>query len=154
MKKIIAILSLAVLVVFANNSQAQSKRECAFYSIAKPVQKSRGKNAKIKINYKQGQIKVLPSKVAKSRGKAPACMFSLYNYNAQMVHVYVDGVYMGSLQPNRIGVVESLNTFSKVYCVTDDQSYSWEENGDCNCIHIYHLRIKENEGQILESDLQ
>lgn len=148
------LLIMALAFIGAGNLYAQSNRECAIYTIAKPAQKTRGKNAKIKVNYKAGQIKVLPAKKAVTRGKAKnnACMFSLYNYNSQMVHVYVDSVYMGSLQPNRVGVVEGVARYSKVYCVSDDQSFNWEEIGDCNCTHIFHLRIKENEGEVYEHD--
>lgn len=154
MKNLIAIVSLAVLVALSASSNAQSKRECSFYTIAKPVQKSRGiKNAKIKVNYEAGKIKVLPSKIIKKRGKAPACMFSLYNYNSQLVHVYADSIYVGTLQPNRVGVVETIGNFSKLYCITDDRQFQWEEPGGCDCIHNFHLRIKEGEGQIVESDM-
>ncbi|MFN4973132.1 MAG: hypothetical protein ACK45I_11820 [Bacteroidota bacterium] len=154
MKNLIAIVSLAVLVVLSASVYAQSKRECSFYTIAKPVQKSRGsKNAKIKVNYEAGKIKVLPSKSIKKRGKAPACMFSLYNYNSQLVHVYADSVYVGTLQPNRVGVVETIGSFSKLYCITDDGQFQWEEPGGCDCIHSFHLRIKDGEGQIIESDM-
>jgi hypothetical protein len=154
MKNLITLVSLALLVVFAGQSNAQNKRECSFYTIAKPVQKSRGvKNAKIKVNYEAGKIKVLPSKIVKKRGKAPACMFTLYNYNSQLVHVYADSIYVGTLQANRIGVVETIGNFSKLYCVTDDGQFQWEEPGGCNCIHIFHLRIKEGEGQVDESDM-
>jgi hypothetical protein len=48
-----------------------------------------------------------------------------------------------------VGVVETLASFSKVYCVTDDKQFNWEEEGNCKCTHIYHLRIKENEGEII-----
>jgi hypothetical protein len=154
MKNLIAIVSLSVLVVLSASVYAQSKRECSFYTIAKPVQKSRGsKNAKIKVNYEAGKIKVLPSKSIKKRGKAPACMFSLYNYNSQLVHVYADSVYVGTLQPNRVGVVETIGSFSKLYCITDDGQFQWEEPGGCDCIHSFHLRIKDGEGQIIESDM-
>jgi hypothetical protein len=150
MKKLITLLSLAILVVFAGNVNAQSKRECSVYTIAKPMQKTRGKNAKIKINYEKDKINILPSKVVKKRGKAPACMFTLYNYHNQMVHVYADSVYIGTLRPNAVGTVETVGSYSKLYCVTDDQAFNWEEPGGCSCIHIYHLRIKEGEGQVFE----
>jgi hypothetical protein len=149
MKKIIAILSLAMMVAISGSAQAQSKRECSVYTIAKPMQKSRGKNAKIKVNFQTGKVNILPNKINKTRGKAPACMFSLYNYHNQTVHVYADSVYIGTLRPNSVGVVETLASFSKVYCVTDDKQFNWEEEGNCKCTHIYHLRIKENEGEII-----
>ena len=54
-----------------------------------------------------------------------------------------------------IGVllIETIGNFSKLYCITDDRQFQWEEPGGCDCIHNFHLRIKEGEGQIVESDM-
>lgn len=153
MKKLITLIALALLVVASGNVQAQSKKECSVYTIAKPMQKSRGKNSKIKINFEKGKIAHLPSKVVKKRGKVPPCMFSLYNYHNQEVHVYADSNYIGTVRPNSVGVVETLSGYSKIYCVTADQAFNWEEPGNCSCIHIYHLRLKEGEGEVKDADL-
>ena len=150
MKKLIQIISLCLLVVIAGSVNAQSKRECSVYTIAKPMQKSRGINKKIKVNYQKDKINILPAKVVKKRGKTPVCMFTLYNYHNQMVHVYADSMYIGTIRANAVGSVETLSGYSKLYCVSDDQSFSWEEPGGCSCIHIYHLRIKDGEGQVIE----
>lgn len=149
MKKSIALFSLAVLLVCGNNVFAQEKansKDCEVTSLAKPIAKSRGKNPLIaKI---PAQHKMLNKKAAQSRGKKPECMISFYNYNSQKVHVFVDSMYVGSVQPNSVGVVESIKKYNKVLCISDDKASSWVENGECKCVFVYHLKVNENEGEV------
>ena len=155
MKKLTIIFSLCAIVFAGNNLFAQDvaqpvseKNQCDVSALASPLVKTRGKNAKIKINFKKGEIKMLAPKVAVTRGKAPACMFSLYNYNEQVLHVYADSVYIGSIRPNSVGVVESLKSYQNVYVVNQDENLNWNVDGSCNCIHVFHLREKEGEGVV------
>jgi len=100
---------------------------------------TRGKNQKIKIDKKAGQRLYLKNANIKSRGQMPKCMISLSNEIEQDVDVYVDGNYMGSIKPSVQGVIESLDGYSEVYCLSADKKISWTENGDCNCIYVFKL---------------
>jgi len=160
MKKHISLFTLSAILFFAGNLFAQSQennndvnpndsKECNIYSYARPVAQTRGKSGLIaKIPAKPEIQKVLPKSISKSRGKKPACMISFYNYNNQKVHVFVDSNYIGTLQANSLGVVETLKSYNNVYCVTDDKSFQWKQNGECKCTFVYHLRLKEGEGEI------
>lgn len=146
MKNSIKIFSLTLALLVGTSAFAQSNKECSVYSMAKPIAKVRGKAGMVsKIPAKPV---MLPKKASKSRGSKPECMISFYNYLNQKIHVFVDSNYVGSLQANSIGVVESLKKYNNMFCISDDKINSWAENGECKCTFIYHLRVKEGEGEV------
>jgi hypothetical protein len=155
MKKITSILFIAIFGIFCGDAFAQQKgyKECEAVSLAKPFVRAKGNDANAEIIPSSSKIVMLPAKASKTRGtQGSKCLISLKNYNSQILHVYVDSNYIGSVRANSVGVIESLSKFSKVYCISDDQNYYWLENGDCSCARIYHLRVNPDEGELHETD--
>ena len=153
MKKITSILFIAIFGIFCNDAFAQQKgyKECDAVSLAKPFVRAKG-NASIMEIPASSKMVMLPAKASKARGtQGSKCLITLKNYNSQILHVYVDSNYIGSVRANSVGVIESLSKFSKVYCISEDQNYYWLENGDCSCARIYHLRVNPEEGELHET---
>ncbi len=145
MKKI----SVYILMVWAGLSavHSQTVKECSVYTPVKPVLIPKGGEFVYK---KPTQARLLSNQIIKTRQvkNADVCSISLYNYNGQPIHVYLDSVYSGSIDANSIGVLNNISSESALYCITDDQEYSWEDVADCSCKLTFHLRIKKGEGEI------
>jgi len=126
---------------------SQTIKECSVYTPVKPVLIPKGGDFVYK---KPAQAKMLEKHVIKTRQvkSEDICSISLYNYNGQTIHVYLDSVYSGSIDANSIGVINNITSESALYCITDDQEYSWEDHADCSCKLTFHLRIKKGEGEI------
>lgn len=145
MKKLIVLISMIWAGVSAVHSQ--TIKECSVYTPVKPVIIPKGGDFVYK---KPAQAKMLEKHVIKTRQvkSEDICSISLYNYNGQTIHVYLDSVYSGSIDANSIGVINNISSESALYCITDDQEYSWEDHADCSCKLTFHLRIKKGEGEI------
>jgi len=134
---ILSIFFLGALLCSGELS-AQNKCEKKVNAKSAPVITPKGINQKIKVDKKNGQRIFLKKSFVKAK-VTPKCMISLSNELNQEVDVYVDGIYMGSIRQNATGVVESLDNYSEVYCISSDKETCWTENGDCNCTYVFNL---------------
>jgi hypothetical protein len=140
MKNLILVVLLASAFLATNSATAQTgKCEREIISKSSAVVATRGKDKHIKVGMVKGQRVFLKSGKIKSRGQMPKCLISMYNEIAQDVDVYVDSNYMGSLKGNQQGVIETLDGYEKVYCVSADKKMSWMQKGDCNCVYVFKL---------------
>lgn len=139
MKKLIVLMLLVSAVLGSQNVFAQ-KCEKEVEAKSEPLLATRGKNKNIIVGMKNGQRIYLRDGKIKKRGQAPACMISMYNEVDQDVDIYVDGNYLGSLQASKQGVIETLEKYEKVYCVSSDKKMSWTQHGDCACTYVFKLQ--------------
>ncbi|MEI6507760.1 MAG: hypothetical protein WCO54_04700 [Bacteroidota bacterium] len=142
MKRYILIILFIGSVFTSETLFAQGRCERKVDAKSQVVIPTRGKNQKIKVDKKGGERMYLKNANIKSRGQMPKCMVSLANEINQDVDVYIDGNYMGSIKSNVTGVIESLDGYSEVYCLSADKKISWTENGDCNCIYVFKLNTE------------
>lgn len=127
MKKIISILCMATLVVFAGTAQAQTKKECTVKVPAAKNSQSRGKN---KFIIDPAKIIEIPQKLAASRG-ANSCYLVVENTSNEDVNVFVDSVYVGFVAPAKKGYINKPNGYATLHCWTTSGQYKWFERGDC-----------------------
>jgi hypothetical protein len=138
----------SILIIAASGIiHAQTVKECSVYTQVKPVLIPKGGSIVYK---KPEQPQILGNQLIKARSTkaGEVCSISLYNYNSQLIHVYLDSVYAGSVAANSVGVINNISGDADMYCITDDQEYSWEDIADCSCKLTFHLRIKKGEGEI------
>lgn len=146
LKKNILLFSFGIIAF--TNAWSQTAKECSVYTPVKPVIRAKGQDVNPYVLPEK--TSVLPRVFNKTREvKAKnLCAFQFYNYNEQPIHVYVDSVYAGTIEPNRVGVLQDIKSESHFYCITEDQEYSWEDEADCSCKLIFHLRIKKYTGEV------
>jgi hypothetical protein len=137
---LLSLIFLSALIASQNVSAQTGKCEKTVDVKSSPVVTPRGGNQKVKIDMKNGIRHYLQAAKKKKKAVAPKCMISLYNEIDQEVDIYVDGNYMGSLRAKAQGVIESIESYSEVYCLSSDREVSWSEAGNCSCIYVFNLK--------------
>ncbi|MFI5221879.1 MAG: hypothetical protein ACHQK8_06110 [Bacteroidia bacterium] len=138
------ILALGIVSICATASNAQTgKCERSIQVKATAVAPTRGLNTNIKKDKVNGQRNYLKPR-SKTRGITSKCLISFSTDIKQDIDIYVDGVYMGSLRTQmQSGVVESIEKYESIYCLSADKKYEWKEKGDCSCIYTFELKKQE-----------
>lgn len=135
------ILALGITIICATATTAQTgKCERSIEVKATAIATTRGLNTNIKKDKLNGQRNYLKPKV-KTRGISSKCLISFSTDVNQDVDIYIDGVYSGSLRTQmQNGVIESIEKYESIYCVTSDKKFEWKEKGDCNCVFTFELK--------------
>jgi len=142
MKKLI--ISFGIFIICATALNAQSgKCERSVEVKAAAVVPTRGLISNIKKDKENGKRNYLKPR-AKTRGITSKCLISFSTDVNQDIDIYVDGTYMGSLKTQmQRGVIESIEKYESIYCLSADKKLEWKEKGDCKCIYTFELKKQQ-----------
>lgn len=135
-------------VLFAQENTVD--KECSVYTPAKHVVRSKGFGMNPYMI--PDSTFLLPRKPVTGKNqskKKNTCSFTIYNYNNQPIHMFIDSVYAGSIEANRAGVKQHVKEDATFYWISNDENFSWDEVADCSCRLIFHLRIEKYKGDVI-----
>ena len=147
-KILFAVFVLTGGAIFAQENTID--KECSVYTPAKHVVRTKGLGANPYMI--PDTTFLLPRKATGAKGqgkKKNTCSFTIYNYNDQPIHMFIDSVYAGTIEANRAGVKQHVKEDASFYWISNDQDFSWDEIADCSCRLIFHLRIEKYKGDVI-----
>lgn len=68
------------------------------------------------------------------------CSLGFSNYTGYWVKAYVDGNFMGYIEPYGFETYYAYDGYTSWYCETAGGTYSWSDSGNCEGYYEYNLR--------------
>ena len=85
--------------------------------------------------------KLSSTKPGQSRSEAD-CLVTFQSKTDQEVHIFVDTVWMGILDPNTKGYLNVTDDYQYIHAFSSDTKYQWFAEGDCTEKSTFQLQNK------------